>query len=68
MAKFRKYFCAIIFSVFLSILVAGCGSSTRRTLYIIASGTPTVGVLDISGSGALTLDTTNSFSAGSNPT
>jgi 6-phosphogluconolactonase len=62
--------CAVVIlsSLFaLSLLIAGCGSGSHRTLFVIASGTPSIGAFDIAGSGALTLNTSNTFSTGSNP-
>ena len=57
----------VVFSlVTLSLVIAGCGSGSHRTLFVIASGTPSVGSFEIGGSGALTINTTG-FSTGSNP-
>ncbi len=65
--KFGTWLWAVFFSVLLCVAIAGCGSSTHRTLFMVSSGTPNIGVLDINGSGALTLNTTNTYSAGSDP-
>lgn len=58
--------CALISAPLISLVVAGCGSSSHQTLFLTSSGTPTVGSFEITGNGALAL-TSNNTTTGSNP-
>jgi 6-phosphogluconolactonase (cycloisomerase 2 family) len=65
-SRSRSCICVIVSFVLLSYCVSGCGSSSHRTLFMTAAGTPSVAALDIGSSGQLILDST-SFAAGSDP-
>jgi 6-phosphogluconolactonase len=65
--KFVFAVCVISLFIIAAVMFPGCGSSSHHDkLFIVASGTPSVGSFDIGNAGALIL-TTDAVSTGSNP-
>lgn len=58
--------CAILSAVLFGVVLPGCGGGTHATLFVISSGTPAIGLLNIGSGGSLTLSTTT-FPTGANP-
>jgi 6-phosphogluconolactonase (cycloisomerase 2 family) len=52
--------------LFLSVVLPGCGSSDKHTLYLISAGTSSVASFEIGGGGSLTLNATT-YSTGADP-